>query len=550
MLTNLVIKNYALIDDLRVDLRPGMTVITGETGAGKSIVLGALALLLGKRADLSSVKNPAEKCIIEAQFSVAAYHLTSVFEKNDLDYDAHTIIRREILPSGKSRAFVNDTPVTLAQLQALAPYLVDIHSQHETLQITSEDFQMDVIDALADTAKELVNYRDKLKQYQKNERELSKLKQEQQEQNRELDYNSFLLKELKEANLEKLNREELEETQETLSNMETIQEAFVSVIQTMEEEPVGILETSKEARLTLAKIKGFSASYQSFWERLNSVIIELEDVLEEMKNAFDALSADPELLEEVNGKLQTLYKLQQKHGMDAVSDLIALQNELEEKVNTTLGLEDRISELEKKSEVLVAEIKSVGKEIHNKRKTAIPELKKQLEEILSTLGLPNAQFEFVLKENAGFKNNGTDSLELLFTANKGVLPGSIGKVASGGEMSRIMLAVKSVLAKYKNLPTLVFDEIDTGVSGEIANKMAAIMVRMSETMQLLTITHLPQIAAKGSNHLKIYKKDTDQVTGTHLKELDESERIYEIAEMIGGKKISDAALANAKELLN
>lgn len=550
MLTNLVIKNYALIDDLRVDLRPGMTVITGETGAGKSIVLGALALLLGKRADLSSVKNPAEKCIIEAQFSVAAYHLTSVFEKNNLDYDAHTIIRREILPSGKSRAFVNDTPVTLAQLQALAPYLVDIHSQHETLQITSEDFQMDVIDALADTAKELVNYRDKLKQYQKNERELSKLKQEQQEQNRELDYNSFLLKELKEANLEKLNREELEETQETLSNMETIQEAFVSVIQAMEEEPVGILETSKEARLTLAKIKGFSASYQSFWERLNSVIIELEDMLEEMKNAFDALSADPELLEEVNGKLQTLYKLQQKHGMDAVSDLIALQNELEEKVNTTLGLEDRISELEKKSKILVAETKIVGKEIHNKRKTAIPELKKQLEEILTTLGLPNAQFEFVLKENAGFKNNGTDSLELLFTANKGVLPGSIGKVASGGEMSRIMLAVKSVLAKYKNLPTLVFDEIDTGVSGEIANKMAAIMVRMSETMQLLTITHLPQIAAKGSNHLKIYKKDTDQVTGTHLKELDESERIYEIAEMIGGKKISDAALANAKELLN
>lgn len=550
MLTNLVIKNYALIDDLRVDLRPGMTVITGETGAGKSIVLGALALLLGKRADLSSVKNPTEKCIIEAQFSIATYHLTSVFEKNDLDYDAQTIIRREILPSGKSRAFVNDTPVTLAQLQALAPYLVDIHSQHETLQITSEDFQMDVIDALADTAKELVDYRDKLKQYQKNERELSKLKQEQQEQNRELDYNSFLLKELKEANLENLNREELEETQETLSNMETIQEAFVSIIQTMEEEPIGILETSKEVRLTLAKIKSFSASYQSFWERLNSVIIEMEDVLEEMKNAFDALSADPEVLEEVNGKLQTLYKLQQKHGMDAVSDLIALQNELEEKVNTTLGLEDRISELEKKSKILVAETKTVGQEIHNKRKTAIPELKKQLEEILSTLGLPNAQFEFVLKENVGFKNNGTDSLELLFTANKGVLPGLVGKVASGGEMSRIMLAVKSVLAKYKNLPTLVFDEIDTGVSGEIANKMAAIMVRMSESMQLLTITHLPQIAAKGSNHLKIYKKDTDQVTGTHLKELDESERIYEIAEMIGGKKISDAALANAKELLN
>lgn len=550
MLTNLVIKNYALIDDLRVEFQSGMTVITGETGAGKSIVLGALSLLLGKRADLSSVKNPEEKCTIEGWFSVQSYGLKPVFDKNDLDYDDHTIIRREILPSGKSRAFVNDTPVTLAQLQNLSPFLVDIHSQHETLQIASEEFQMDVIDALANNSKQLASYQEKLKSYRKNDKELTELKRLQQEQNRELDFNTFLLKELKEAGLENINQEELEETQETLSNMESIQEAFVQAVQLMEEEPVGALETSKEARLMLGRIKEFSSTYQNFWERLNSTIIEMEDLLEEMKNAFDMLSADPELLLEVNGKLQTLYKLQQKHGLETVSELLDLQNSLEEKVQVTLGLEGRISDLEKKGEQLLKETLQAGEDLHESRKKTIPGLKKQLEELLSTLGLPNAQFQFNLNKGETFRPSGLDVLELLFSANKGVNPGPVGKVASGGEMSRIMLAVKSVLARYKNLPTLVFDEIDTGVSGEIANKMADIMVNISFSMQLLTITHLPQIAARGKRHLKIYKEDTEHVTGTHLKELNEEERVLEIAEMLGGKKISEAALANAKELLN
>jgi len=546
----LVIKNYALIDDIRVDFQSGMTSITGETGAGKSILLGALSLLLGKRADLSSVKDPAVKCIVEAHFSVEAYHLEPLFTENDLDYDDHTIIRREILPSGKSRAFVNDTPVTLAQLQAIAPFLVDIHSQHETLQIATEDYQMEVIDALAGNAGLLKQYRESLSRYHNVDRELTALKQKKAEALKELDFNTFLLNELKEANLANVDQEALEETYETLSNTEEIQEAFVQVVKFMEDEPIGTLETSKEARLTLGKIKDFATTYQGFWDRLNSAIIEMEDLLEEMKYTLENISADPTLLNEVNTKLQNIYKLQQKHSLGTVEELLQLQNELEVKVSTTLELDDRIAELENKSKALFDNVMNVGRELHLKRKNAIPELKKQLEAILNMLGLPNAQFQFELEETDSFKVSGIDSLALLFSANKGVQPGLLRKVASGGEMSRIMLAIKSVLAKYKNLPTLIFDEIDTGVSGEIANKMADIMVQMSKNMQVLTITHLPQIAARGDSHLKVYKQDVEQVTSTYLKELKGEARILEIAEMLGGKKISDAAIANAKELLN
>lgn len=550
MISTLSIKNYALIEDIRVEFKPGLTTITGETGAGKSIILGALALVLGKRADILSVKDASVKCVIEAHFLVKEYNLESIFEENDLDYDDHTIIRREILPSGKSRAFVNDTPVTLTQLQALAPYLIDIHSQHETLQIISENYQLDVVDALADNNSLLKQYQDKLSIYKEIGRELAVLKHQKQEAAKELDYNTFLYNELQQAGLEKLNQEELEETYETLSNSETIQEAFAETVQLLNEEPIGTLETAKQARIVLGRIKAFSSTYESYWERLNSVIIELEDLAEEIKDTSEQVIADPEQLALVNDKLQTLYKLQQKHGLTTVEKLLELQNSLEEKVNVTLGLDDRIDSLEKKEKELSETISKLGAELHKRRQKAIPELKKQLESILANLGLPNALFEFNLNSVIEFKPNGTDSLELLFTANKGVRPGPIGKVASGGEMSRIMLAIKSVLAKYKNLPTLVFDEIDTGVSGEVANKMAEIMVGMGVNMQVLTITHLPQIAAKGANHLKVYKQDSEEATATHLKELTEEERILEIAEMLGGKNISEAAMANAKELLN
>jgi len=550
VISALAIKNYALIEDIRVDLKQGMTVITGETGAGKSILLGALALLLGKRADLSSVKDSSKKCIVEGHFLIKDYSLFPIFEENDLDYDTHTIIRREILPSGKSRAFVNDTPVALAQLQALAPYLIDIHSQHETLEIVSETFQMEVIDALAGNAALLKQYQKEYSDFKENERKLGALKLQKLDETKELDYNSFLLNELQQAGLEGLDQQELEETYETLDNAETIQDAFAQATKFLDEDPIGTIDTAKEVRIILGKIKSFSSTYDAFWQRLNSVILELEDLSEEMQNTAENIAADPEMLLQVNDKLQTLYKLQQKHSLSTVQELLDLQNSLEEKVNSTLGLDDKIAELENKGKKLSEAALSLGAEIHEKRKKAIPELKSQLESILSILGLPNAQFLFNLIPSADFKKNGTDTLELLFSANKGMTPGPLKKVASGGEMSRIMLAIKSVLAKYKKLPTIVFDEIDTGVSGEIANKMASIMFQMSKNMQVLTITHLPQIAAKGEHHLKVYKEDIEGVTVTHLKHLDEEGRITEIAQMLGGKKISDAAIANAKELLN
>lgn len=550
MITSLAIKNYALIEDIRVDFKEGLTIITGETGAGKSIILGALGLLLGKRADLSSVKDSSKKCIIEGHFSINNYGLQPIFDENDLDYEPQTIIRREILSSGKSRAFVNDTPVALTQLQALAPYLVDVHSQHETLEIVSENFQMEVIDALAGNTALLNSYKSQFEDFKKISEELSALKLQKENASKELDYNTFLYNELQQAGLKKLNQQELEESYETLNNAEAIQEALANANRLLDEEQIGTLQTAKEARIVLGRIKEFSKTFEAFWQRLNSVIIEMEDISAELSNAAESIEADPETLFQINEKLQTLYKLQQKHTASTVAELIEIENRLEEKVNTTLGLDDKIENLEKQKGMLRDTALQTAKELHLKRTEAIPILKKKLEETLFPLGLPNARFQFELTASEEFKNNGTDTLQLLFTANKGLAFGQLKKVASGGEMSRIMLAIKAVLAEYKKLPTIVFDEIDTGVSGEIANKMAVIMHQMSKKMQLLSITHLPQIAAKGDHHIKVYKEDDNEVTATHLKILKGDDRIVEIAQMLGGKNVSEAAIANAKELLN
>ncbi len=550
MITTLAIKNYALIEDIRVDFNEGLTIITGETGAGKSILLGALALLLGKRADLGSVKDASKKCIVEGHFSIGNYGLENVFEENDLDYEQQTIIRREILPGGKSRAFVNDTPVALTQLQALSPYLIDVHSQHETLEVVSENFQMEVIDALAGNGSLLKSYKEQFEDFKKTSEALSALKLQKENASKELDYNTFLYNELQLAVLKKINQQELEESYETLNNAEAIQEALANVNQLLDAEQIGTLQSAKEARIVLGRIKEFSKTFEDFWQRLNSAIIELEDISAEVNNSAEKIEADPEMLFQVNEKLQTLYKLQQKHSVSSVSELIEIEQQLEEKVNTTLGLDDKIESLEKQKVELKKTALNTADVLHKKREEAIPTLKKKLEETLVPLGLPNARFQFELSPSQEFKSNGTDVLQLLFTANKGLAFGPLKKVASGGEMSRIMLSIKSVLAEYKKLPTIVFDEIDTGVSGEIANKMADILQKMSLKMQLLSITHLPQIAAKGDHHIKVYKEDNNEVTATHLKILNEDERIVEIAQMLGGKNLSEAAIANAKELLN
>ncbi|WP_432411453.1 DNA repair protein RecN [Rasiella sp. SM2506] len=550
MLTQLSIKNYALIDDIKVAFSTGLTTITGETGAGKSILLGALSLLLGKRADNSSVKNSAKKCIIEGDFRIAVYKLEELFETLDLDYEDHTIIRREILPSGKSRAFVNDTPVTLQQLQQLGERLVDIHSQHETRSLLSEKNQLEVIDAVAGNDVLLQNYVEGLQDFKKLQSELRTLVAEKETSAKELDYHTFLYTELQEAKLSKVDQVALEGTYEKLNNAETIQESLASVSKLFSDEQVGVLETAKEARLQLGKIKSFSSEYETLWERLNSVLIELEDIEEEVATQAENLEADPSALFQIQATLQTLYKLQQKHTVATVEELIAIENDLAFKIDETANVDNRIAMLEASVTTAKESLLEVSEKLHKTRLEVIPKLKNQLETFLKMLGLPNAQFQFKMTKISEFTAQGTDALDLLFTANKGAQFGALKKVASGGELSRIMLSIKAVLASYKNLPTLIFDEIDTGVSGEIAQQMATIMEQMSSTMQVCSITHLPQIAAKGNQQIKVYKEDIHNVTTTQLKQLTEEERIVEIAQMIGGHTLTDSALAHAKQLRN
>ncbi|WP_100612306.1 DNA repair protein RecN [Confluentibacter lentus] len=550
MLVSLSIKNYALIDNLQVSFNDGFSIITGETGAGKSILLGGLSLVLGKRADLSSLKNTDEKCVIEAVFNISNYHLKSLFKAEDLDYEEQTIIRREILPSGKSRAFVNDSPVNLNSLQLLGERLIDIHSQHQTLELTSNDFQFQIIDALANNDAELQNYKSELKLYKSLQKELNELLHFQAEAIKEHDYNTFLLNELVEANLVVGEVELLEEEYETLNNVESIKEKLAESYQLLGEEQIGIISTMTLLKNSLQKLAGMSSKYEELYNRVNSSLIDLDDVFAEIDGLQENLEANPTRLEAVNLKLQKLHNLMQKHVVTDVSELITIKNNLEEKVSYTENLDDTIQkkrvEISKKEE----ELNVISKSIHDKRSEVIPSLVNQLQSILKDLGMPNAQFKIEVNYGNDFFANGKDELSFLFSANKGGSFNELKKAASGGELSRIMLAIKSVLSKYIQLPTIMFDEIDTGVSGEISNKMGDIMLEMSKTMQVFSITHLPQIAAKGHSHYKVFKEDVNDVTQTNLMKLNYDERIVEIAQMLGGLEMSSSAIAHAKELLN
>ena len=550
MLSKLSIKNFALIDDICVEFTSGLTSITGETGAGKSIILGALSLVLGKRADLNSIRNNTLKCIIEAEFILDKTQFLIVFNEFELDFDVHTIIRRELLPSGKSRAFVNDTPVTLSQLQLLSNYLLDIHSQHETLSLFSETYQLEILDILAGNLVLLKSYSEKLLDYKEVSETILALVYKKESASKELDYNTFLYDELVEANLKNVQQNELEETFSKLNNTETIQETLTAINSLLNEEQYGALNTLKETRSLLVKLNTVSLDFQNLYERLNSFIIEMDDISEEMINLSSSIEADPSLLNEINEKLKTIYKLQQKHNVATVSELVEIQKILEEKIEITNNLDGEIDKLEIYKGKLKNKVKDLANKIHKKRIMVIPTLKNKLTIILNELGMPNAAFKFELTSTTIFKKNGTDSLLLLFTANKGHNFGPLNKVASGGELSRIMLSIKAVIAQYKKLPTAIFDEIDSGISGEIAYKMAEILKEMSLTMQMFAITHLPQLAAVGNQHIKIFKEDVNQITETRLKTLTKEERVSEIAEMIGGKNKSISAINQAKELLN
>ncbi|MEJ6791418.1 MAG: DNA repair protein RecN [Lacinutrix sp.] len=550
MLTSLSIKNYALIDSLQVDFNNGFTIITGETGAGKSILLGGLSLILGKRADLSSLRNKESKCIIEANFDVTNYNLERFFKTQELDFEPQTIIRREILPSGKSRAFVNDSPVNLSSLQLLCNRLVDIHSQNETLQLVDDGFQFQVIDALANTHKDLKTYSKKRHEYKTLNKALGQLVAFQVDAIKEHDYNLFLLNELTEAKLKTDELKSLEEELETLSNIDAIQEKLTTSNQLFSDEQIGILSGLTELKNTLKQLSGISNKYNDLFARTNSSLIELDDVYSELERCQEDLEADPNRLAEVNGRFTIINNLFQKHVVNSIQDLIIIQEELSSKVSATQNVDSDINNKKLEIAKTQQELDAIAHVIHNKRNKAIPNLKSKLEAILIQLGMPNAQFNISLNLTPSYFFNGKEELNFLFSANKGGEFKALKKAASGGELSRIMLAIKSILTQYIKLPTIMFDEIDTGVSGEISNKMADIMASMSKTMQVFSITHLPQIAAKGHTHFKVYKEEVNEITTTNLVKLNHDERIVEIAQMLGGIEVTNSAMAHAKELLN
>ncbi|CAD0008241.1 DNA repair protein RecN [Flavobacterium salmonis] len=550
MITLLSIKNYALIEKLTIDFSKGFSIITGETGAGKSIILGALGLVLGKRADLTSLKNKEEKCIIEAHFEISKYNLKEFFEANDLDYEDETIIRREILPSGKSRAFINDSPVNLQELQDLSFFLIDIHSQQQTQELSDENVQFKIIDAIADNSDSIDSYKKLLRLYKSEKSKLNALLKKQSDAGKEQEYNTFLLNELVAAKLKSGEQEELEADFEKLNNVEIIKESIDKSLLIGNEEQFGVFHNLNEIKVLLQKIAIFSPEYQNLFERITSVTIEFDDISRELQNASEKLLNDPEKLELTNQKLQLIYNLQKKHQVVTVDELLQIQISLENSVLELGNIEEEIAILVKSIEQKTEELDMLSAKIHQNRESAIPVLSNQLIGILETLGMPNARFKMELLSSETYFQNGKDELQFLFSANKGADFGLLKKVASGGEMSRIMLAVKAILAQYSKLPTLIFDEIDTGVSGEIAIRMGEIMKEMSAKMQIFAITHLPQIAAKGDSHFKVFKSTTNDDTQSELKLLSQDERVMEIAQMLSGAVVSDSALNHAKALLN
>ena len=549
MLQSLAIKNFALIEDMKVPFSKGFTIITGETGSGKSILLDALALVLGRRADLSALRNKEEKCVVEAEFAIENYALADFFHQEELDYEPLTIIRREILPSGKSRAFVNDSPVTLDVLSRLSKALIDIHSQHDTQQLSEEDFQFFLIDALAENTPLLQEYQAALKVYKQQSKKLQELKDFQENTQKEHDYNTFVLGELQEIDLEEGMQEELEAFYTQASNSETIRDNLTEAANLLAEEEQGIMTQVRELSSLFATLSSYSPQYNELYERLDAVFIELDDLSREVYDLAENVEFDPKKLARVQKKLQKIYDLQKKHKVATVAELIAIEEALEAKVAQMENIEGDIEIAQKEANQALQTLSALAQKLHKAREKVIPTLTKSLQTSLKDLGMPNAQFQISLAPTDHYQAKGNDTLSFLFSANKGGNFGLLKKTASGGELSRIMLTIKSLLATKIALPTIIFDEIDTGVSGEIAHKMGEIMKQMSQSRQVFAISHLPQVASKGDAHIKIYKTDIEGRTTTQFQALSQEQRIEEIAQMLGGKDITDSARAHARELL-
>ncbi len=549
MLKHLEIKNYALIDYIELDFDKGLTIITGETGAGKSILLGGMELVLGKRAQQGLLKNKEKKSIVEGQFAVEEYDLKDFFEANEIDYEPETFIRRELLPGGKSRAFVNDSPVKLENLSALTKKLIDIHSQHQTLELNKKDFQFNLIDAIAQTKPIITKYQKYLTEYKAQEKKLKDLQQKLDTAKEDLQYKSFQWEELERANLEDLQVDELEQRLKFLENAEEIGQVLRLATAHIEDEQIGIHQQLIEMRNQFNKIRQYGKSFEEIAERLESLQIELSDLGMEIAGLVGEVEYDPLEKEKLQTRFDEYNRLLIKHKVLNLSQLLELKNKLSEEVSDLSDMENTIAILEKSLVESAEKLKSLAKQITSKRKKAIPVLISQIEEILSELSMQDTRLKIELSSINIFKNNGMDEISFLLSSNKGKDFGEIKQMASGGELSRLMLAVKTVLSKYKKLPTIIFDEIDTGISGEVAQNMAKVLKNLSKNMQVIVITHLPQIAASGDMHYKVFK-ETEGDIATHVKKLSEEERIIEIAEMIEGKNPSSSAMQHARFLLS
>ena len=551
MLSRLKISNYALISETEIEFGDGLTVITGETGAGKSILMGALSLVLGSRADVSVIKQGEKKTVVEAEFDVSAYNLRSFFDDNDLDYADRTEIRREILDSGKSRAFVNDTPVNLNTLKELGQHLTDIHSQHQTLEIGYEDFQIGLIDAYAKNGALLADYTQKYQKWQSAKSQLESLIKRAKEIAREAEYLHFRFDELDKAKLRDGEQQELEEEYEILTHNEDIKMAFSNACDELVRAEEGtVLQKLKTSINELRKIAAYYPKAAEFADRMESTYIELDDIAREISDIDDNTEYSPERLEFVNERLGTIYQLQKKFNVNTTAELIAMHNDLSQKLSLVDNIDGETDDLRKTVAALENELGKQADLIGKGRREAVPRLREEIFGLLESLGIKDSQFDVQFVDTKDFKTNGRDSVKFMFSANKNVPMGELSKTASGGELSRLMLSLKYILSRSSKLPTIIFDEIDTGISGDIAGKMGAMFRRMAAHMQVICITHLPQVAAQGNHHLKVYKHEADGAIRSDIKPLTTDDRIREIAAMLSGETITDAALQNARELMH
>jgi len=552
MLQSIHIQNYALIESLDIDFHPGFSVITGETGAGKSIILGAIGLLVGQRADIKAIKTGATKCIVEARFDVSSYRLEDFFQENNLEYEeGECILRRELLSSGKSRAFINDTPASLAQMKMLGEKLIDVHSQHQNLLLNKEDFQLSVLDILAHDEEQMSAYQSLFNDYKRTSRELTNLIEQAEKNRQDEDYIRFQVNQLEEARLQSGEQEELEQEADTLSHAEEIKSSLYKADLIMTSDEQALLSMAKDCMHTLQGISRVYAPAQEWANRLESCYIELKDLSHEVANAAEEVEFNPARLDFVNERLNLIYSLQQKHHVSSVDELLALAEELRAKLDAITSSDDRIQELTKQKEELYNKVKEQATRLTDMRSVAARDIEKQMQAYLVPLGMPNVRFAVELTPRKEPDANGMDNVTFLFSANKNGVLQNVASIASGGEIARVMLSLKAMIAGAVKLPTIIFDEIDTGVSGSIAEKMALIMHEMGEAdRQVISITHLPQIAARGSHHYKVYKEDTETGTNSHIRPLDNEERIHEIAHMLSGATLTEAALNNAKALLN